>query len=254
MSANIETNEDDRIVAKCYVELGNVTKEKGEYDESLRYHRKSLEIFERIDDALSVADSHLNIAEVYKAKGELKQAMSEYEKGLTLYEDVYVDEATKNSDSGTDVSLNSSSFSDLQHTRSLSKSERILPQTTLFNTTETNISNSTLKMLNGEQRKSPTTSSISDHQYINANDMFLPLSSNTDFVYQETGEATPDDSDILEIELPSSFDQNLEEIDKNYKNVSATLDCMSIIHPECHVLKSSEFYRKFFFSLLEVNQ
>ncbi|CAF0996135.1 unnamed protein product [Adineta steineri] len=132
MSTSSDTNEDDRIVAKCYVELGYVTKEKGEYDESLRYHRQSLEIFERIDDALCVADSHLNIAEVYKAKGELKQAMCEYEKGLTLYEDVYVDDANKNSDSGTDLSLNSS-YCDLQHTKSLSKSEEILPQVTRIN-------------------------------------------------------------------------------------------------------------------------
>jgi hypothetical protein len=72
MSISTETIEDDRIVAKCYVELGNVTKEKGEYDENLRYHRKSMEIFERIDDALSVVDSHLNIAEM-KSTGCLKQ-------------------------------------------------------------------------------------------------------------------------------------------------------------------------------------
>jgi hypothetical protein len=131
-----EPIEDDRLVAKCYVELGDVTKEKGEYEESLRYHRKSLEIYERIDDALSVADSHLNMAEVYKAKGELKRAMSEYEKGLTLYEDVYVEDTNKSSDSGADASLNSSSFSDLQHTKSLSKSDETLPQTTMTDMVE----------------------------------------------------------------------------------------------------------------------
>ncbi|CAF3551572.1 unnamed protein product [Rotaria sp. Silwood1] len=139
MLKNLKAIEDERIVAKCYVELGDVTKEKGEYDESLRYHRKSMEIFERIADALSVADSHLNIAAVYKAKGELKEAMSEYEKGLALYEDVVVDDAFKNSDSGTDVSLNSSSFSDRQHTRSLSKSDETLPQTILVNMVEKDI-------------------------------------------------------------------------------------------------------------------
>jgi hypothetical protein len=125
-----EPIEDDRIVAKCYVELGDVRKEKGEYDESLRYHRKSMEIFERIDDPRSVADSHLNMAEIYKAKGELKQAMSEYEKGLTLYEDIYVDDTNKSTDSGADASLNSSFTSDIQHSKALSKSDETLPQTT----------------------------------------------------------------------------------------------------------------------------
>lgn len=131
--------DDERIVAKCYLELGEVTKEKGEYDESLRYHRKSIEIFERIDDPLSLADSHLNIADIYKARGELKQAMSEYEKGLSLYEDIYVDDANKNSDTSTDISLASSSVSDLQRTRSLSKSERILPQATTVDNTDKEI-------------------------------------------------------------------------------------------------------------------
>ena len=168
-TSSTEINDDERIVAKCYVELGNVTKEKGEYDESLRYHRKSLEIFERIDDALSVADSHLNIAEIYKAKGELKQAMSEYEKGLALYEDVYVEDSNKSNDSGTDVSLNSSSFSDLQHIKSLSKSDETLPHITLDSTVEKvipsasprhsvvesiNVSTSSLNLINSNTKQS----------------------------------------------------------------------------------------------------
>lgn len=138
MSTSSEAAADERIVAKCYVELGNVTKEKGDYDESLSYHRRSMEIYERIDDPLGLADSHLNLGEIYKAKGELKQAMSEYEKGLSIYEDVYVDDANKNSDSGTDVSLNSSSFCDPQHVRSLSKSEEILSHGALLAAFEKN--------------------------------------------------------------------------------------------------------------------
>ena len=236
MTSSLEMIEDDRIVAKCYVELGNVTKEKGEYDESLRYHRKSMEIFERIDDALSVADSHLNIAEIYKAKGELKQAMSEYEKGLTLYEDVYVEDANKNSDSGTDISLNSSSFSDLQHTRSLSKSDETLPHTKIeknpsmvesitSSTSSLNLINSTAKKMNefdgvlqsiddsllvhpekmrSERRKSISTSTLSDLQYINANDIF-PSFSPGEIDCQRSGEITPDESEILEIALPSVY-------------------------------------------------
>jgi hypothetical protein len=242
MLSNSETIEDDRIVAKCYVELGNVTKEKGEYDESLRYHRKSMQIFERIDDALSVADSHLNIAEIYKAKGELKQAMSEYEIGLTLYEDVYVEDGNKNSDSGTDVSLNSSSFSDLQRTKSLSKSDETLPQTTRkdvslpsplhplngVNKTSTSsldlfvpstkkinefedvpqlaisiddCSAVTSEKLINERRKSRLSSSTSNLQLTNTNDMLSALSPG-DLAYETTGETTLDESDILEICAP----------------------------------------------------
>ena len=157
MLAPPETTDDDRIVAKCYAELGYVTKEKGEYDESLRYHRRSMEIFERIDDALSVADGHLNIADVYKAKGELKQAMCEYEKGLNLYEDVFVEDPTKNSDSGTDVSLNSSSFSDLQHARALSKSDETLPHSSILDQEKRSSPSSTLLQSN-EAKHASTTS------------------------------------------------------------------------------------------------
>ncbi|UJR36887.1 hypothetical protein I4U23_029600 [Adineta vaga] len=234
MSTSSATTDDDRVVAKCYVELGNVTKEKGEYDESLRYHRKSMEIFERIDDPLSVADSHLNIAEIYKAKGELKQAMNEYEIGFSLYEDVYVDDANKNSDSGTDVSLNSSSFCDPQHARSLSKSEEILPQAVLINTTEKNTSPSSsphrsidgvlntsttsLNRLNSSSKnigiiddsalipskklsdrllKSLSSSCTSDLQNLDDPDMFLPTTL-SDLAYETTHELTPDIDDLLE--------------------------------------------------------
>lgn len=157
MLALPETTDDDRIVAKCYAELGYVTKEKGEYDESLRYHQRSMEIFERIDDALSVADEHLNIADVYKAKGELKQAMCEYEKGLNLYEDVFVDDPTKNSDSGTDVSLNSSSFSDLQHARQLSKSDETLPHSSILNQQKRSSPSSTFLRSNDAKHASTTS-------------------------------------------------------------------------------------------------
>jgi tetratricopeptide (TPR) repeat protein len=106
---------DDRMVANCYVELAYITKEKGEYDQSLLYHQKSMELFRRVNDSRSIADGHLNMAEIYKAKGKLKQAMSEYEKGLTLYEVAFIDDSNKNIDHGIDVSFNSSSVADGQN-------------------------------------------------------------------------------------------------------------------------------------------
>jgi tetratricopeptide (TPR) repeat protein len=232
-----ETVEDELVVAKCYAELGNVTKEKGELDESLRYHRKSMEIFERMDDALSVADSHLNIAEIYKAKGELKQAMSEYEIGLTLYEDLYVEDVSKNSDSGTDVSLNSSFISDLQHTRALSKSDETLPQTTLTDIIENDVPPSSPRFASNcfpdmllpsieilsplddtpqtttytdysslissenmvdELWKSFSSSHTANLQYNKETDGLLP-SSLSDFMYDTTVETTPEQSNISEI-------------------------------------------------------
>ena len=208
MLTNLQATKDDRIVAKCYVELGHVTKEKGEYDESLCYHRKSMEIFERIADVLSVAESHLNIAAVYKEKGELKQAINEYEKGLTLYEDVFLDDLYKNKDSNIDILLNSSSFSGRQCTRSLSKSYETLPRTTLINIIEKDYtSTSSLDMLASSTKnsselqtfslsmtsidnrrlfrlekatsnsvKSRSSSCTSDLQFINDNNMLSALS------------------------------------------------------------------------------
>lgn len=142
---------DDRIVAQCYAELGDVTKENGEYDASLSYHRRSMEIFERLSDPLCVADSHLNIAAVYKAKGEIKQAMREYEKGLSLYENAVVDDAYKKCDSGMDLSLSSSSFSDRQLIRKLSKSDETLSQTKLTDFIEKDIHTSSSDMLSSSE-------------------------------------------------------------------------------------------------------
>ena len=55
--------------------------------------------------------------------------MSEYEKGLTIYKDVLVDDSIE---SGIDLS-----FSDLQCSRALSKSEEIMTHSSIFDASST---------------------------------------------------------------------------------------------------------------------
>lgn len=120
--------DDDRILARCYAELAILTKERGDFDESLSYHRKSMEIFQRIDEPLDVADRHLDIAQIYKVKGEFRRAMTEYEKGLTLYEDTLIE----STDSGLEFSQNSSSFFGTENAKFLSKSQQISSSSSIF--------------------------------------------------------------------------------------------------------------------------
>jgi tetratricopeptide (TPR) repeat protein len=80
----LPANHEDTHV--CYRNLGNVAYLKKEYDKSLEYHSKSLEIkkhFLKPTDP-SIADSYNCLGIVYFDKKEYKQAIDSYEKGLEI--------------------------------------------------------------------------------------------------------------------------------------------------------------------------
>jgi tetratricopeptide (TPR) repeat protein len=72
----------------CYHNLGNVAYLKKDYDKSLEYHLKSLEIKKcllKTDDS-SLADSYNCLGIIYFDKNNYKQAIDFYEKGLNILE------------------------------------------------------------------------------------------------------------------------------------------------------------------------
>lgn len=82
----LPTDHDDTHI--CYRNLGNVAYLKKDYDQSLEYHLKSLEIKHRLlrPDDLSLADSYNCLGIVYFDKNDYKQAIDYYEKGLNILE------------------------------------------------------------------------------------------------------------------------------------------------------------------------
>ncbi|CAF3628698.1 unnamed protein product [Rotaria sp. Silwood1] len=69
-----------------YRNLGNVAYIKNDYDQSLEYHLKSLEIKKRLfkNDDSNIADSYNCLGIVYFNKNNYKQAINSYEKALKI--------------------------------------------------------------------------------------------------------------------------------------------------------------------------
>ncbi len=73
-------------ISNCYNALGKVTDAKGDYDSSLNWYNKSLEIDMKTlePDHLNVAATHNSIAIVHSKKGDYTRALESYEKALMI--------------------------------------------------------------------------------------------------------------------------------------------------------------------------
>jgi tetratricopeptide (TPR) repeat protein len=76
----------DPDIARCYHGLGNVTDEKGDYDSSLEWHEKSLQL--RIKSLRSdhphLAPSYISIGCAHFNKGDYEQALVSYNKAYDI--------------------------------------------------------------------------------------------------------------------------------------------------------------------------
>jgi len=83
--------------AQCYHLLGNIALDKGNYDLSLEYHLKSLEIKiqnYQLNDP-SLAYSHNSIGIIHWKKGNKKQAIESYNKALQIWIEIYGEDDLK---------------------------------------------------------------------------------------------------------------------------------------------------------------
>jgi tetratricopeptide (TPR) repeat protein len=74
-------------ISSCYHALGSVTDDNGDYDSSLKWHNKSLEINMRTlkSDHPNIANTHYGIANVHRKKGDYALALESYEKALMIW-------------------------------------------------------------------------------------------------------------------------------------------------------------------------
>ncbi|CAF4962912.1 unnamed protein product [Rotaria sp. Silwood1] len=78
-------------IAICYYALGLVASAKGDFDLSLEWHYKSVEMIIRTlgPNNPSLANSYNSIGVVYRQKGNNQQALESYNKALTIYQRIY---------------------------------------------------------------------------------------------------------------------------------------------------------------------
>ncbi|CAF2921620.1 unnamed protein product [Rotaria sp. Silwood2] len=78
----------DPLLSALYQNLGLVASDKGEYDASLQWYQKSLNIKlrTRSSDYVNIGISHNSIGMVYYRKGNLFEALQSFTKAATLFE------------------------------------------------------------------------------------------------------------------------------------------------------------------------
>ena len=82
-----ESKESDRRrLAGLNVNLGDVLRARGDYDQALTHYRKSLEISEKLGDLAGISTSYHQIGMVYHARGDYDQALTHYRKSLEIKE------------------------------------------------------------------------------------------------------------------------------------------------------------------------
>ena len=83
----LQLSEEDSLRSYCYRALGNVADDQGNYDESLVWHFKAIDLIQSDDPML--AESYNNIACVYDNQGDWRQALKFYKKALDRSKEIY---------------------------------------------------------------------------------------------------------------------------------------------------------------------
>jgi len=74
--------------ANLYYHLGHIYSDKNDYDSSLKYYKKSLDIWMKSNDT-NLANNYNAIATNYWKKGDYKQAYESFNKALEIFKQIY---------------------------------------------------------------------------------------------------------------------------------------------------------------------
>ncbi len=86
-----ELPSNDPSLSGLYWSLGLVTKDKGDYDSSLRWFHESLEIYMRKDpsNSINIGGLYILIGEIHRLKGDNNTALEYYNKVVVLFEQAH---------------------------------------------------------------------------------------------------------------------------------------------------------------------
>ena len=78
---------DHEDIARCYHALGEITQKQGQYDASLKWFKKSLDLDMKLlkKSDSSIATGHNSIAVVYSKKGDYTHALESFKKALDIW-------------------------------------------------------------------------------------------------------------------------------------------------------------------------
>ncbi|CAM4835114.1 unnamed protein product [Rotaria magnacalcarata] len=86
-----ELPSNDPSLGGLYQRLGMVADAKGEYDTSLEWYQKSLEIFVKThpSDHVTIGNTHNNIGNVHRKKGDRGRALESYNRAVSLFKQAH---------------------------------------------------------------------------------------------------------------------------------------------------------------------
>jgi tetratricopeptide (TPR) repeat protein len=79
------------IIPGCYLHLGNIAKDRGQFKEAIHYHRQGLELKEKTfsEDHPHIPYSHNSLGEALRQDGNFTEALVHYQKAMSLWRKQY---------------------------------------------------------------------------------------------------------------------------------------------------------------------
>ncbi|CAF4031163.1 unnamed protein product [Rotaria sp. Silwood1] len=79
------------IISGCYLLLGNIAADRGQYNEAVAYHRRALELKQETlsNDHPHLPYSHNGLGEALRQRGDFDEALIHYQKALDLWRKQY---------------------------------------------------------------------------------------------------------------------------------------------------------------------
>ena len=93
-----QTHSNINVIPGCYLHLGNIASDRGQYDKAVEFHRRSLELKQQIlpEDHPYLPYSHNSLGEVLRLCGNFDEALLHYKKALSLWQRQYGNDEHEN--------------------------------------------------------------------------------------------------------------------------------------------------------------
>ncbi|MDI6916921.1 MAG: tetratricopeptide repeat protein [Thermoplasmatales archaeon] len=80
-----EGEKSEKLIAKCYLKIGNIQEKRSEWDVALENFNRGLDISKKVGTLNSLADGYHGIGYIYRRTGELDKALEIYNKAIEYY-------------------------------------------------------------------------------------------------------------------------------------------------------------------------
>lgn len=88
LASQIQTREGEQVVARANYLLGLIYKDHGDLQRAIQYGRRSVEVYEGIDDIAGLSRAYNNLGTTYQAQGDWVHAGDAYQRSLEINREI----------------------------------------------------------------------------------------------------------------------------------------------------------------------